>query len=390
MNTRILLLAALALFLTSCGSSPSILEGGNTTTNADQTTNESLLNIEGSGSLLDSANAERQILEDKLIQATNLIKEADSLDVASQQGEIRAKLDEAKPLLEELSEIDDFFLRADEQSQMITAIETKMQNYVVVDNLPEVANLSAKFPDIRIQSIAREGNDIYAIADTGVYGPVQNGTDAALEVPFPEGMRGGRGSYALKFGEMFVSMTPAGLYTLNGTELAAQTVNEGTWYPASSLIAYGRNVYVLDPVSNTFWKYERNANGTFAKPVVAVESESIKNTKIQSVAIDGNIYFLLTGGRLLKFTAGKEMEITVGTDLSGLSPEAQLFTELGSSYLYILDPSGKKVLRFIKKAGSVDLDKEYTLSGEYKTIFVAPGDQEALLSDGQRIFKLGL
>ncbi len=389
MNLRILLLSTTALFLVSCGSAPSILDNSNTSA-LDAAVNSNSLGLEGSGTLLGDANVERQQLEDKLTQASNLIKEADSMDIATMQTEIRAKLDEARPLLEELSEIDDFFLRADELSQMITAIETKMQNYVVVDNLPEMANLAGRFPEIRIQSIARDGSDVYAIADTGVYGPLQNGADTATEVLFPEGMRGGRGSYALKFGEMFVSMTPSGLFTLNGSDLKAQTVNEGTWYPASSLIAYGRNIYMLDPVSNTFWKYERNNNGTFSKPTVAVDSASIKNTKIQSVAIDGNIYFLLTGGRLLKFTAGKEMEINVGANLASLSPEAQLFTELGSSYLYILDPSGKKVLRFIKKAGSLDLDKEYTLAGEYKTIFVAPGDKEALLSDGQKIFKLGL
>lgn len=389
MNSRLPLLALLSLVLVSCGSAPSILDNNNGT-GLDAALNSNSSDIQGSGSLMGEGNAERRLLEDKLTRASNLIKEADAMDVATAQTEIKAKLNEARPLLEELSVIDDFFLKADELSQMITAIETKMQNYVVVDNLPEVASLNSSFPDIRIHGISRDGNDIYAIADSGVYGPLQNGADKANEIKFPEGMQGGRGTYALKFGEMFVSMSPAGLFTLDGTQLKAQTVNDGTWYPASSLIAYGRNVYVLDPVSNTFWKYERNNNGTFTKPVVAVDSASIKNTKIQSVAIDGNIYMLLSGGRLLKFTAGKEMEITVGKDLSTLSQDAQLFTELGSSYLYILDPNGKKVLRFTKKASSVDLDKEYTLAGEYKTIYVTPGDREALLSDGQKIFKLAL
>jgi len=387
-----LLCVPLLVVLTSCGGNQPLL---------DQEGIVSLGNgeipiITGSGTSLDgsleSALAGRKELDNKLARAQQVLAEVDAMDFGSQQAEITAKLDEIKAITQDLSEVDDFFIQADEISQQVIARENRMQSFVTVPALPILVDLAGKFPETKVQGIARRGNDIFAIADKGLYGPLQSGKlENIKEIRFPEGITGARGSYSLKFGALYVSTTPASVWKLSGEALEAQTVeNNGAWYPAGQFLSYGSNIYTFDPISKSFWKYARKGDGTWGKPEIALDDEGVKDKALQSIAIDGNVYALLYGGQLLKYTAGKPVQITLDRPLVGLSAEATMYTDINSNYLYILDPTSKKVLRYVKKGNSLEIANEYTLDRQYKTMFVMPGDTTMYLADGSQIFALNL
>lgn len=392
MNKGLLCVPVLFL-LTSCGGASQPLldqEGVVSLGNGD------IPIITGSGTSLDgsleSAMAGRKELDNKLARAEQVLAEVDAMDFGSQQAEITAKLEEIKAITQELSEIDDFFIQADDISQQVIARENRMQSFVTVPALPILVDLAGKYPETKVQGLARRGNDVFAIADKALYGPLQSGKLEDIKaIPFPEGISGARGSYSVKFGALYVSTTPSSVWKLAGDKLEPQTVeNSGAWYPAGQFLSYGSNIYTFDPISKSFWKYVRKGDGTWGKPEIALDDAGVKDKPIQSIAIDGNVYALLYGGQLLKYTAGKPVQITLDRPLGGLSAEATMYTDINSSFLYILDPASKKVLRYMKKGTSLEIANEYTLDRQYKTMFVMPGDSTMYLADGSQIFALNL
>ena len=381
------------LLLASCGgnSEPLLQQQGV----ASLTDNSNIPIITGSGTSLDGSLeagiAGRKALDDKLALAKQTLTEVDSMDFGSQGQEIRAKLDEVKALTQELSVVDEFFVPADEVSQEVIKRETRLESFVTVPSLPLVADLNKKFPDTKIQGLARRGNDVYAIADKGLYGPIQSGKeDAVKEVAFPKGVTGARGSYSVKFAALFVSTSPAAVWKLAGDTLEPQAVDKNaSWYPAGQFLSYGTSIYTFDPISKSFWKYTRTKEGLWSAPQIALDDAGVKDKAIQSIAIDGNIYALLYGGQLLKYAAGKPVELTIDRPLTGLSADATMYTDINSNFLYILDPASKKVLRYTKNGNALEIANEYTLDRQYKTMFVM-GDNVVYLADGAQIFALNL
>lgn len=390
---KILLALPALLILTACGGSEPILDQQGI---AELGANSNIPIITGSGTSLDGslegALAERKELEDRLMLARQTLMEVDTMDFGSQQDDIRMKLDEIKVITQELSEVDDFFILADEVSQEVIQRENRLQSFVTVPALPALLDLNRNFADVKIQGLARRGNDVYAVADRGLYGPLQSGNiDAVKEITFPQGVSGARGSYSVKFASLFVSTTPSSVWKLSGAELVPQTVEENAaWYPAAQFLSYGSSIYTFDPISKSFWKYTRVKDGLWSAPQIALDHPNFKDKAIQSIAIDGNIYALLYGGQLLKYSAGEQVELEVDRPLTGISADATMYTDINSSYLYILDPASKKVLRYIKRGGSLEIANEYTLDREYKTMFVMPGDSTMYLADGSQIFALNL
>lgn len=390
---KALIALPLLLALTSCGNAEPLLDQQ---TVANVGLNSNIPIVTGSGTSLDgsleSAMAGRKELDAKLDHAKQVLTEVDSMDFGSQQQDIRAKLDEIKAITQELSEVDDFFIPADTISQEVIKRENRLQSFVTVPALPILADLNQKFSDVKIQGLARRGSDVYAIADKGLYGPIQTGKlDAVKELQFPQGISGARGSFSVKFNALFVSTTPASVWKLAGDKLEPQTVADNqAWYPAAQFLAYGSSIYTFDPISKSFWKYTRTKEGLWGKPEIALDHEGIKDKALQSIAIDGNIYALLYGGQLLKYTAGKPVDITLDRPLTGISAEATMYTDINSSFLYVLDPASKKVLRYTKNGNSLEIANEYTLDRQYKTMFVMPGDNTMYLADGAQIFALNL
>lgn len=390
---KALIALPILVLLTSCGanSQPLLDQQG-----VASLGNSNIPIITGTGTSLDGslegALAGRKELDDKLALAKQTLAEVDSMDFGSQQADIRMKLDQIKVITQELSEVDDFFIQADEVSQDVIKRENRLQSFVTVPALPILVDLNKKFSEVKIQGLARNGNDVYAIADKGLYGPLQSGNvDAIKEIPFPKGVSGARGSYSVKFASLFVSTTPSSVWKLAGDKLEPQSVKDNAaWYPAAQFLSYGSSIYTFDPISKSFWKYTRSKEGAWGAPEIALDHPAVKDKAIQSIAIDGNIYALLYGGQLLKYKAGEPVEITLDRPLTGISADATMYTDINSSYLYVLDPVSKKVLRYTKRGESLEIANEYTLDREYKSMFVMPGDNTMYLADGGQVFALNL
>ena len=68
----------------------------------------------------------------------------------------------------------------------------------------------------------------------------------------------------------------------------------------------------------------------------------------RALAIDGDVY-VLTASNILKFSSGKQQPLSLGTFEPALQNPTDMWTNIASTYLYVLDSGAKRVLVFNKK-----------------------------------------
>ncbi len=387
---------ATSFIITSCGSDPLAKK--------DPNSSDILLNNDIKTSDINSLNAgdiitaeiesrkNKEGMNADLKIAMGLLSEAAGLDAGSEQATIREKLTAATVIADKLAENDDFFLASEDLRNGVRDIEKKMSAYVAVGNIPVFMDLGSKFANITIKSLVKSGSSLYAIADKGLYGPLESGDlSKIVETTFPDGKYGQNGGYAAKFGALYITTNPSSVYAFNGKNLLEQKVKDRMPFaPAAQFTAYGSNLYFIDALNNKLIKYESMGNGTFGAPTNVLPEGALAGKAITGVAIDGSVYVLAFGESIKEYLKNTEVPLTIDRDYKGQNLTTRILTNLDSAYLYVFDPENKKLLRYKKGSGSLSIDKEYTLPGMYSGLYIAPGDKDGYLSDGNKIYKLGL
>jgi len=131
-----------------------------------------------------------------------------------------------------------------------------------------------------------------------------------------------------------------GLFSPMGTE-------DNTWKRGIDIQTYGRYAYVLDPVENQIWKYERKRDKYSA---AIAYNQGADLSRGVSIAIDGNIYVLSDDGSIQKIFRGTKVDYDFrelpSTPFTGQNLKIKTSPEL--DFLYILDPDNQRILVFTK------------------------------------------
>ena len=145
---------------------------------------------------------------------------------------------------------------------------------------------------------------------------------------------------------VFLTDTPRLIEYREGV-IAPMSTEDNSWKRGLDLKTYGRFVYVLDPVENQIWKYERRrANYS---PAIAY-NQGADLSRAVSIAIDGAIYVLSDDGSLQKIFRGIKTEFAFkelpSTPFSGKN--LKIYTSADLDFLYVLDPDNARILVFVK------------------------------------------
>jgi hypothetical protein len=145
-----------------------------------------------------------------------------------------------------------------------------------------------------------------------------------------------------------------------------QTISSKTIvYPTAGatpndIALYNRRAYILDAQNNQIYKHNPTASG-YDKGALWVQTQLEGSTLTDgvSIAIDGDVFVLTSGGAIKKFVAGKEESFTITGLDPALTNPAELFTYTDITSIYILEPKNKRVV-VLDKTGK--LIKQYTAS----------------------------
>lgn len=112
---------------------------------------------------------------------------------------------------------------------------------------------------------------------------------------------------------------------------------------------YQSRLYLLDTANKAILR--SNVSGTSFGPATSWLKQSYDELSTATgLAVDGSIYVTLSNGTIEQFTAGTKDAVTFGTIDPALTAPTQLWTSAASTKLYVLEPSQKRIVVFVKSS----------------------------------------
>ncbi len=126
-----------------------------------------------------------------------------------------------------------------------------------------------------------------------------------------------------------------------------------TWRTPVAFDNFNNNLYVLDPGANAIHKYQATAGGYEVAPSpYVVASADVDLSSAIDLAIDGDIYVLMSDGSVQRLRGGQREPF----EISGLDGDTlkatRIFTEVETDSLYLVDSANKRIVEIDKREDS--------------------------------------
>lgn len=150
------------------------------------------------------------------------------------------------------------------------------------------------------------------------------------------------------------------------------------------LAVYNQKLYVLDAKDKQIFKHAGTTVGFGRGAPWLKEEMSFANAA--SLAIDGSIYIGTSDGKILKLENGRQVDFTPKIDPS-FSSEIKIWTSVDSSFIYIMEPSSKRVAVFDKQ-GKLVVQYTSPKFDDLKGFFVSEKDKKIYLLSGNSVYEI--
>lgn len=155
----------------------------------------------------------------------------------------------------------------------------------------------------------------------------------------------------------------------------------------SDISNYKSYIYLLDRQKKQIFKCPRILSGIGAcNPWLSQSGQDILENPL-SIAIDGEIYVLESSGRINKFLRGELQEFELSELSKPITNPLKILTSIDSAYIYIIEPSQKRVLVFNKDG---ELETQYIASefSGIKDAWIGIRDRKIYLLGEKKIFEI--
>lgn len=152
--------------------------------------------------------------------------------------------------------------------------------------------------------------------------------------------------------------------------------------------SYGNRLYILDPSSNKVMRHQRTLAGYSQGDSWILDETSVAD--MVDLAIDGDMWLLGKTGSITKMTQGTLGEFTLGGVLDPLVAPTKLVAGEDMTFMFILEPSKKRLLQFEKESG--EFVKQYTSEkfDDLRDFAVIEKGGKAYLLNGSSVLEIDL
>ncbi|MBU0614243.1 hypothetical protein KJ766_03105 [Patescibacteria group bacterium] len=164
--------------------------------------------------------------------------------------------------------------------------------------------------------------------------------------------------------------------------LVSGTTNQNS---AEDFVLYNENLYVLSAADQQVLKMRPQGNGYDA----GTDWIQIRETDLgqsRSIAIDGDVY-ILTDTKIARFTSGREINFILDAVEPSLKNPTDLWTTVGTDYLYILEPDEQRIVIF-KKDGSLVAQYVCSALATSTSIVVDEPNNAIYFTDSKTVYKI--
>lgn len=160
------------------------------------------------------------------------------------------------------------------------------------------------------------------------------------------------------------------------------------WGEIADMGFFGDNLYLLDKGKNQIWRYGAAEEG-FGSRQAWFTQGGADLSQVNAMAIDGSIWLLAQNGKMLKFTQGAPVGLSLAGLAKSLSSPALIRTNEESQFVYVLDKGNRRILVFSK---SGEYQSEYLWEGisEVTDMVVLEAERKIFLLAGSKIYEIDL
>lgn len=177
-----------------------------------------------------------------------------------------------------------------------------------------------------------------------------------------------------------------GVYEVSSTKTK---VIDKTWQGEALIRGFAGNLYVLDKDGNAIYRYAGLGKGFGTQQAWLASGTTADFSQVRQWVIDGSVYVLGSGVKVVKFSLGSPQNFSV----KGVLPEIGLVDALYASEdlegIYFLDRAGKRVVVTDKKGVYRAQYVAAELAGATK-IVVSESEKKIIYLSGDKLFSVEL
>ncbi len=252
------------------------------------------------------------------------------------------------------------------------------------------ADISLKNEKDELQGVFLFDKELYSFSGKNLYRII--GKEIESVVPLKEEEEVIK-AVPLEKKQQMVFLTKRGaLLEVSKTEASyAKTDDSAGWKPGTNNIGfYDRNIYLLSPQNNEIYKYKRGQD-SYSAPSAYNKNSDLSDAI--DLAIDGNIFVLKSGGKVLKLLKGVEQEFEIKNAPKNFSSATEITTSVDSDLLLFLSPTEKTVFVFKKNNNSAIYKKQIVIDVENEELFglaIDPEINRIVVSGKQKLYEIPL
>lgn len=311
-----------------------------------------------SGTFLSASKAraeEQRAYEQQIEKIEELMERASGALIYKDENQARGLFLNASTLIERLpQETAQRQQKVVELKQSIQKATDEIRHLVTVPNPALLGDLASLTDGVFGQAFVKSGNELFVFASDGrVY---QHDRTQKVFKPVSTQVDGSR--IAVAAGEdderIFALLSDQSVVEFARDESIQKST--GLQKPEGDvrdILAYARRLYLLatNQTDGQIYRYGRTGN-EFGSGTRWVTSKTTLLPDARSFAIDGDIFVLQKNGEIARFESGAEREFEPGVVDPPLTNATDIWTDVQSPYLYVLEPDTKRIVVFKKDTGA--------------------------------------
>jgi len=343
------------------------------------------------GKSIDFESENTKILREELSIATEALEQTKALLLQGERGGAKEHIARAEEAVQKILNSKSKNFRSNAQFLLAEIEEKKLQ----IENAHKksamiVADLGVKNNNLESLGILNLRDNLFIFDSKNIYKTIRNIVENPLQISEKNSILAG----AVRDDQntlLFLTNLPQIVEFRDGG-ISQMSTDDENWKNGTDIKTYGKYVYILNPVENQIWKYERRRtkySGAIAYNTGADLSSAV------SIAIDGSIYILSSDGKIQRIFRGENKPYNFKNlpSIPFSGKNLKIFTSKDHDFLYVLDPDNSRVLIF-EKGDQFAIYKKQIIFKDVKTsardFFVDSSGQKIAILTKDKIYEFSL
>lgn len=296
--------------------------------------------------LSDFESEEKIMLRESLSISREALQQAENFLIQGERESAKEALAKAEEAAQKILKSKTEYFRSDARVMLSDIEEKQFQVENAKKSMPNlVADLGVKNDDLDAVGLLELKGNLFVHDLKKVYKTVRNHVEKGLPISEKETILAG---VAREDQNSLLILTDAPrIVEYTDGLITPMRTDDENWKRGIDIKNYGRYAYILSPVENQIWKYERRRANYGA---ATNYSQGADLSRAVSFTIDGSIYVLSDDGTIQKIFRGEKQDYDF-KDLPSVpfnGKNLKIYTNQNLDFIYVLDPNNERILVFVK------------------------------------------